>query len=234
MDIINVQCVDGWYMHTRNYIRGLYAGFLLIISSVSAFAQEATANLICRGYYLNSMTGPTYVFEQMSAPSADHLTLRLGDGSEADEPEWVDSYVIYRNLPTGPALFSFDWTDSEKEEIKALGVKHYLASFSDALLLSPGDNYYFKRVYYIDEDVPEKIETDGDYLLLPKGLMNVWDERKKGPTPIIDDLARDALVNAPGCGVSADGGYYLVNRKTLDCQVIGGSLLFSIKPEYQE
>lgn len=218
----------------RRSLQIFLVGIGLTISCLDLFAQEATANLICRVYYLNSMTGPTYVFEQMAAPSAEHLSLQLGDGSEADEPEWVDGYVIYRNLPIGPALFSFDWTDSEKEEIKALGVKHYLASFSDALLLSPGDNYYFKRVYYIDEDVPERIETDGDYLLLPKGLMNVWDERKKGPTPIIDDLARDALVNAPGCGVSADGGYYLVNRKTLDCQVIGGSLLFRIKPEYQE
>ena len=218
----------------RRSLQIFLVGIGLTISCLDLFAQEATATLICRVYYLNSMTGPTYVFEQMAAPSAEHLSLQLGDGSEADEPEWVDGYVIYRNLPIGPALFSFDWTDSEKEEIKALGVKHYLASFSDALLLSPGDNYYFKRVYYIDEDVPERIETDGDYLLLPKGLMNVWDERKKGPTPIIDDLARDALVNAPGCGVSADGGYYLVNRKTLDCQVIGGSLLFRIKPEYQE
>lgn len=218
----------------RRSLHIFLVGISLIVSCLDLFAQEATATLICRVYYLNSMKGPTYIFEQMAAPSAEHLSLQLGDGSEADEPEWVDGYVIYRNLPIGPALFSFDWTDSEKEEIKALGVKHYLASFSDALLLSPGDNYYFKRVYYIDEDVPEKIETDGDYLLLPKGLMNVWDERKKGPTPIIDDLARDALVNAPGCGVSADGGYYLVNRKTLDCQVIGGSLLFSIKPEYQE
>ena len=218
----------------RRSLQIFLVGIGLTISCLDLFAQEATATLICRVYYLNSMTGPTYIFEQMAAPSAEHLSLQLGDGSEADEPEWVDSYVIYRNLPTGPALFSFDWTDSEKEEIKALGVKHYLASFSDALLLSPGDNYYFKRVYYIDEDVPERIETDGDYLLLPKSLMNVWDERKKGPTPIIDDLARDALVNAPGCGVSADGGYYLVNRKTLDCQVIGGSLLFRIKPEYQE
>lgn len=218
----------------RRSLQIFLVGIGLTISCLDLFAQEATATLICRVYYLNSMTGPTYIFEQMAAPSAEHLSLQLGDGSEADEPEWVDGYVIYRNLPIGPALFSFDWTDSEKEEIKALGVKHYLASFSDALLLSPGDNYYFKRVYYIDEDVPEKIETDGDYLLLPKGLMNDWDERKKGPTPIIDDLARDALVNAPGCGVSADGGYYLVNRKTLDCQVIGGSLLFRIKPEYQE
>ena len=218
----------------RRSLQIFLVGIGLTISCLDLFAQEATANLICRVYYLNSMKGPTYIFEQMAAPSAEHLSLQLGDGSEADEPEWVDGYVIYRNLPIGPALFSFDWTDSEKEEIKALGVKHYLASFSDALLLSPGDNYYFKRVYYIDEDVPERIETDGDYLLLPKGLMNDWDERKKGPTPIIDDLARDALVNAPGCGVSADGGYYLVNRKTLDCQVIGGSLLFRIKPEYQE
>ena len=218
----------------RRSLQIFLVGIGLTISCLDLFAQEATANLICRVYHLNSMTGPTYIFEQMAAPSAEHLSLQLGDGSEADEPEWVDGYVIYRNLPIGPALFSFDWTDSEKEEIKALGVKHYLASFSDALLLSPGDNYYFKRVYYIDEDVPERIETDGDYLLLPKGLMNDWDERKKGPTPIIDDLARDALVNAPGCGVSADGGYYLVNRKTLDCQVIGGSLLFRIKPEYQE
>lgn len=97
------------------------------------------------------------------------------------------------------------------------------------LILSPGNNYLFIRVYNnLDEIRP--CEIHDDYVYLPKALHNIWDQME----PQMSDPARDALVGAPECGISDNGKYYLASRKTLNCQIVDGGLLFSIKPEYRK
>ena len=210
----------------------LFAGYLLIISSVSTFAQETKANLFCRFYMVGTIE-KYLMYESPYAPKQENLSLIVGDGSKAEPhtDEALRGYVVYKDFPPGPAVLSYSFPGATFRI--ALNPEVYVG-FQEAthgVVLSPGDNYFFIRVFLENETVIE-IETQDDTILLPCAVMSTWRDtpERTYPDPVVE-----ALSSVPGSGLTEiedDKRYYLANRKALDCQIVGGNLLFSIKPEY--
>ena len=239
MVLINKASASGrlWQIKAmfRRSLHIFLVGISLIVSCLDLFAQEATANLICRFYVVSTIESYLMV-EQPYAPKQENLSLIVGDGSMAephtDEALIGYGYIVYKDLPPGPAVLSYSFPD-EKRKISVN--PDFSAGFQEAthgVVLSPGDNYFFIRVLFENQTVAE-IETQDDTILLPCALMSSWRgdiPARNHPDPVVE-----ALSSVPGSGlteVKDDRRYYLANRNALDCQIVGGNLLFSIKPEY--
>ena len=220
----------------RRILRVILVGISLIVSCLDLFAQEATANLICRFYWVSTIEN-YLLFEEGNAPKLENLSLIVRDGSMA-EPHTDNAllgYVVYKDLPPGPAALSYSFPDEKHRIVGASSVVSVgFLGATHGVVLSPGDNYFFIRVFLENQTVAE-IETQDDTILLPCALMSSWRgdiPARNHPDPVVE-----ALSSVPGSGLTEiedDKRYYLANRKALDCQIVGGNLLFSIKPEYQK
>lgn len=202
--------------------------------------EEGTANLYCRFYLINVIGDDILFSEGPYKPKSDDISLISSDGTSTTPSKESNGYWIYENIPTGTSLLTYSFPGasvSTSGPEPGTSILRNIKGVSSGFILEPGDNYFFIRVFTKGEIIP-KVENKGNCFLLPKALVNVWDEnnnhalkagKKQNP-----DYARDALVGAPECGISDDGKYYLASRKTLNCQIVDGGLLFSIKPEYRK
>ena len=218
----------------RRSLHFFLVGIGLIVLCFDLFAQETKANLFCRFYMVGTIER-YLMYESPYTPRQENISLLVRDGSMAEphKDETLTGYVIFKDLPPGPAVLSYSFPGA-KHRI-ALNPEVYVG-FQEAthgVVLSPGDNYFFIRVFLENETVIE-IETQDDTILLPCAVMSTWRDtpERTYPDPVVE-----ALSSVPGSGLTEiedDKRYYLANRKALDCQIVGGNLLFSIKPEYQK
>ncbi len=94
----------------RCSLRIFLVGISLIVSCLDLFAQGTRANLICRFYVVSTIESFLLV-EQGNAPKLENISLIVGDGSMA-EPHKDDTlmgYVIFKDLPPGPAVLSYSF-----------------------------------------------------------------------------------------------------------------------------
>jgi len=110
--------------------------------------EEGTARLICRFYTLGPALDGIYYFEGPNAPKAEDITLTTADGTQISPEKEFPGYITYLDIPAGIARLSYSFPDQVfMDATSGVPTEGRPQGGDCGLILSPGNNYLFIRVY---------------------------------------------------------------------------------------